>query len=101
VARKSPVYHSEGSKLRRLARSPGVEILFGSHADRELEKDNITRPDALAALASGTVVNSELHGLEWRRTVRGHNRDGDEIMLVVTVDYDIGRIEVVTGWRVK
>src|SRR4051794_31873349 len=97
MRKRQPHYHSEGSKLRSLARS--AEIVFIDHANDELRQDDICRQDALAVLSAGFVVNSELHGTDWRRTVQGRDRDGGEIRLVVSVDYENRRIVVITGWR--
>jgi len=100
--RRSQVqYHSEGSKLRRLARSDEVEIAFTLHAQKELAKDDILRQDALAVLRSGCIESSEFYGNEWRRRVRGRDCEGEEITLVVTVDYGIDRIVVITGWKTR
>jgi hypothetical protein len=87
----------EGVKIRRLAASASVDILFT--CDEKLRKHEIWRPDALFALKPRSVVKSERHGLEWRRTIRGDDRDEGEIFLVITVDQEHRLIVVLDGWR--
>lgn len=106
MARREAQFHTEGSKLRRLARSERAEIVFTGHADKELEKDDILRQDALAVLRAGHVESSDLYGSdlygsEWRRRVRGRDCDGKDITLVVTVDYDASRIVIISGWKTR
>jgi len=99
VTRKQPHHQSESSRLRRLAKDKDVEILFSDHAEDELLKDRIYRPDTRRALEAGSICRSEMHGAQWRRTVKGHDVDGGEIMLVVVVSYELKQIVVITGWR--
>jgi ribosomal protein S6E (S10) len=53
-----------------------------------------SRMDLLVAIRNGSIVRSERRGLQWRRTVRGQNIDGDLITIIVTVAYQIRRISV-------
>jgi hypothetical protein len=87
----------EGVKIRRLAASESLDILFT--CDEKLRKHEIWRPDALSALRTGSVVKSERRNGEWRRTIRGIDRDEGEISLVITVDQEHRLIVVLDGWR--
>ena len=87
----------DGARIRRLAASENADIMFT--CDEKLRKHEITRPDALAALMTCTVVKSEPCRNQWQRTVKGFDRDEGEISLVVTVDPRRRMIVVLDGWR--
>jgi hypothetical protein len=87
----------EGAKIRKLAASESVEILFT--CDEKLRKQDIWRQDALSALKTSCVVKSEKNSRGWCRTVKGFDRDEGEISLVITVDHEQRLIAVLDGWR--
>jgi len=97
MRRSQPHKAAEGPKIRRLAASDSVDILFG--CDEKLRKHEIWRPDVLCGLKTCSVVGSERCGQEWRRTVRGYDREDNEIFLVITVDQHRRLIAVIDGWR--
>lgn len=93
---------SDGARIRRLARSPMVEIMVTTRGARRLDKECISRPDAHMALCNCRVINSERRHGQWRRTVVGQDAEGKTIRLVVVVDPDSERrIVVFSGTRVK
>jgi hypothetical protein len=94
---KQPHRAPEGAKIRKLALSESVEILFT--CDEKLRKQDIWRQDALSALRTSNVVKSEKDSRGWCRTIRGFDRDEGEIFLVVTVDQEQRLITVLDGWR--
>jgi len=75
-----------GVRLRQLANSWDVEIMPTKRGGRRLEKEKITRPDAITALGNGRIVNSERRHGQWRMTVIGQDADGKDIQLVVSID---------------
>jgi hypothetical protein len=97
MRKHNPHQAPDGQRIRRLAALESVELLLS--CPEKLRKHEITRPDALAALMTCSVVKSERCADAWRRTVRGFDRDEGEIFLVVTIETDIRRIVVFDGWR--
>src|SRR5215469_14502921 len=87
----------DGQRIRRLANQEGVELLLT--CPEKLRKQEITRPDALAALRTCSVVKSERCTDTWRRKVKGFDRDEGEIFLVITIELGLKRITVFDGWR--
>jgi hypothetical protein len=87
-------YPSEGMKIRTLASHRLVELLLARGALDTCEERGLTRMDLLVALRTCAVIGSERRGGQWRRTVRGNDIDGNSIMMVVTVVYQVRRILV-------
>ncbi len=84
--------------------SPGA----GSHARKEMEKDDIIDVDAVNVLRGGIVDEAEWENGSWRYRVRTA-----KMVFVVTIDPDPDALPgkdddledmelvVVTGWRIK
>jgi hypothetical protein len=87
----------EGQKIRRLAASESVDILFT--CDEKLRKNEIWRPDVISVLRTASVVGWEKKQCGWCRTIKGCDRDDGEITLVITVDQEQKLITVLDGWR--
>ena len=85
---------SEGTKIRALASHRLVELLLTRDASNMCEQQGLTRMDLLVALRTCAVSGSERRGMQWRRTVRGTDIDGNPIVMVVTVVYQVRRILV-------
>ena len=95
------VYHDEASRLRKLANSPHVVLAFSFHAEREMRKDGIDRPDISSMLKRCAVARCEAHGLEWRLTAWGRDFDGRRIEAIVVADEERERIDIVSAWAIK
>jgi hypothetical protein len=87
-------YPSEGTKIRALASHRLVELLLTRDASDMCEEQGLTRIDLLMALRTCAVTGSERRGMQWRRTVRGNDFDGNSIVMIVTVVYQVRRILV-------
>jgi hypothetical protein len=91
-------YHGDGdsaayaprstSQGRRRIRKAAASYDILLTCNEKLRKDEIWRPDARHALKTCSVIGSDRQGQEWRRTIRGSDREGGEIFLVVTLDAD-------------
>ena len=81
----APAYHNEGSRLRRLARTPGVLLDFTLHSEKRMRQRGVSRLDIKSSLTAGAVTRVELHGIEERWTVQGHDKDGRQIEIIVIV----------------
>jgi hypothetical protein len=95
--RKLKLRDGDGARIRKLALAERIDLLF--ICDEKLRRHEIWRQDALNALRTCSIVHSEHLCGEWRRTIRGVDRDDGEIFLVVAVDYATRRIVVIDGWR--
>ena len=93
---------SEGKKIRDLSNHRSVEILLTREASDAAEEQDITRPDILAALRNCRLCKeSERRGTQWRRVVSGTDIDGNVIIMIVTVVYQVRRILVLELEREK
>lgn len=92
---------SEGRKIRDLANHRSIEVMLTNDASDAAERQDISRPDVLAALRNCSVVRSERRGSQWRRIVCGTDIDGNAITMVVTVIYQVRRILVLEIEREK
>lgn len=75
----------DGVRLRRLAMDHSTELMFTQRSGYEASERGIYRQDCLSAIITGRVIGSEKLGPDWRRTVRGKDRDGETITIVLTV----------------
>jgi hypothetical protein len=64
-----------------------------------MRKDGLDFVDVRSSLQRGSVISVESHGSEWRWTVSGRNCDGEQIEIIVAVDEDAERIDVITVWK--
>jgi hypothetical protein len=95
MRRGQPHRTAEGTRIRKAAAC--YDILLT--CNEKLRKQDIWRPDVRHALKTCSVTESYREGQEWRRTIRGSDREGGEIFLVVTLDADQRLIVVFEGWR--
>jgi hypothetical protein len=86
-------------RIRALAQQTDVVYSYREHAQVEMRNDKISRVDIQNGLQRCSVARQELHGIVWRETVRFRCSDGDDVYVVVQVDEEERRIDVVTAWR--
>jgi ribosomal protein S6E (S10) len=94
MSRRHLSHATEGTRLRNLANNRQVELLPIDGVLAIMNETGQTRMDLLVAIRNGSIVRSERRGLQWRRTVRGQNIEGNLITIIVTVAYPIRRISV-------
>jgi hypothetical protein len=69
--------------------------MLSDQAEGVLVSMGALRSDVLTALRNCSVINSELRGRQWRRTVRGADSDGRDITMIITIAHSQRRIAVV------
>jgi hypothetical protein len=88
-----PLPPAEAKKLLRAILASG-EVVFTSHALKEMEQDRISQADAVGVLRSGVVEPAEFERGSWRYRVRAHRA-----YVVAAFRSEIAAV-VVTAWRV-
>jgi hypothetical protein len=83
----------------------GASISFGKrHADDEMRKDGISRADVFSVLKkTGRVVEAQgrsVRGSGWRYKAQGTALDGSRIVVIVEIEFQTGKLTVVTVWKV-
>jgi hypothetical protein len=94
MSRRHLSHATEGTRLRNLANNRLVELMPIDSVLEIMIETGQTRMDLLVAIRNGSIIRSERRGLQWRRTVRGQNIEGELITMIVTVAYPIRRISV-------
>jgi Domain of unknown function (DUF4258) len=94
-------YEHEASRLRRVAQNPEADIWFRKHADEEMAKDDIRRPDVQGILKKCSVSKVEESGGELTYRVHGRDFDNRKITAEVVLYEDNIEIKVITAWKDK
>jgi hypothetical protein len=92
-------HKSEGARLRSLASKHGLDLFLTQDTILWAESSDLTRTDLLVILRNGCIVKSFRCGQQWRRIVRGNDRDGEGYCLTVTAAYAQKRIVVLQGQK--
>lgn len=96
-----------GATLRTLANTEGVKFRFSPHAEAEMAKDRIDRPDIERLCRTGSVIRCEQHSRKYlggpfephdRLTVMGRDLEERSISAVVYIDGDEIEVQVITAW---
>lgn len=69
-------------------------IVYSSHAEKELKKDDLTIVDAVNVIRGGVVEPAEYENGEWRYRVRTAR------IYVVVAFNSVNELALVTGWRI-
>lgn len=96
-----PVFHDEGSRLRDLANNRETFFSYSNHAQEEMRKDQLLKPDVESVLRRCPVVRVEMNSGEESWNVRGRDTDGRMIEVVVVAYEDDLRIKILSTWHLK
>ncbi|KAI93623.1 hypothetical protein T281_15530 [Rhodomicrobium udaipurense JA643] len=97
-SRQRTSYEDEGSRLRKLASTPGISLAFSRHAEDEMRKDGIVKLDIANMLKRCMVTKIEDCRDETSWRAEGKDNDGRKIAAEVVVYEDRIRIKIVTAW---
>ncbi|MBK1663989.1 hypothetical protein CKO38_01910 [Rhodospirillum rubrum] len=91
-------HHDETRRLHALATNPGTLWEFRAHAQDEMRKDGITKPDVQTVLRRSAVVKVEQARFEETWLVHGKDCDERTLEIVVVAYEDVLRIKIITAW---
>lgn len=87
-------YHDEENLVHEIANHPDRRIVYTIHAENQMRERKISRLDVESMLRRCVVDEIQEAG---KLLVRGRDRDGTEVKIVVVPDAERKRLTVITA----
>lgn len=94
----SPKFNEERSQVRRVARNPKCGFEYSYHALQRMRERGVTRAEVRRVVENGYVDSLDIEYGEERIRVCGFDSDERKLTVVVVLNDEDIRIEVVTVW---
>lgn len=94
-----PAFRNEAIWLRTFLEQTGGDVAFDNDALDQMSEGKISYPEVLEQLLLGRIVHTEKSDFGWRWTIEGENCDGECLVVVLEVEANLPRAEVVEVYR--